>query len=97
MKANFPGQHFESVGKLFLVIEACLRGFYADFLQTVFLKWERRLQVCCEGGGKYVDYKPQTGAFTSPITCAGDENPSPYRTSCMLWDGKGMRPGRFNQ
>jgi hypothetical protein len=36
MEENFSGQRFESVGERFLAVEAFLRGFSDDFLQTVF-------------------------------------------------------------
>jgi hypothetical protein len=55
MKENFTGQRFESVEELFLAVEAFLRGLSADFLQTVFLEWKRRLRICCESGGEYVE------------------------------------------
>jgi histone-lysine N-methyltransferase SETMAR len=55
MKENFSGQHFESVEELFLAVEAFLRGLSVEFLQTVFLEWERRLAICCPSGGEYVE------------------------------------------
>jgi hypothetical protein len=55
MKENFSGQRFESVDELFFAVEAFLRGIPADFLRTVFLEWERRLRVCCEIRGEYVE------------------------------------------
>jgi hypothetical protein len=55
MKESLSGQRFESVQELFLAVEAFLRGLSADFLQIVFLEWERRLRICCESGGEYVE------------------------------------------
>jgi hypothetical protein len=55
MKDNFSRRRFKSVEELFLAVEALLRGISADFLQTVFLEWERRLRICCESGGEYVE------------------------------------------
>jgi hypothetical protein len=54
MKENFSGQRFESVEELFLAVEAFLSWLSADFLQTVLLKWERRLRICCESAGEYI-------------------------------------------
>jgi hypothetical protein len=55
MKENFSGQRFESVEEPHIGVEAFLRGLSANFLQTVFLEWERRLRICCESGGEYVE------------------------------------------
>jgi histone-lysine N-methyltransferase SETMAR len=55
MKENLLGQRFESVEEFFLAVKAFLRRLSADFLQTVFLEWERRLSICCESGAEYVE------------------------------------------
>jgi hypothetical protein len=55
MKENLSGQRFESVEELFFAIEAFLRGLCAGILQTILLEWERRLRICRESGGEYVD------------------------------------------
>jgi transposase len=55
MKKNLSGQRFESVEELFHALEALLRRLSTDFLQTVFLEWERRLPICCKSGGEYVE------------------------------------------
>jgi hypothetical protein len=55
MRENLSGQRFESVEDSFLAVEAFLRGLSADFLQTIFMKWEQRLRICCESGGEYVE------------------------------------------
>jgi hypothetical protein len=55
MIENFSGQRFESIDELFFAVEVFLRGLSADFLRTVFLEWERRLQVYCESRGEYVE------------------------------------------
>jgi hypothetical protein len=55
MKQAFAGQHFAAIDNLLMSVEAFLRGLSADFLQTVFQEWIRRLQLCCEGGRKYVE------------------------------------------
>jgi hypothetical protein len=38
MKENFSGQPFESFEELSLAVEAFLRGFFADLVQTIFLE-----------------------------------------------------------
>jgi histone-lysine N-methyltransferase SETMAR len=55
MKQWFAGQHFTAIDDQLMRVEALLRGLSADFLQTVFQEWIRRLQLCWEGGEKYVD------------------------------------------
>jgi hypothetical protein len=55
MKQAFAGQHFDAIDNLFLGVEAFLGGLSADFLQIVFQEWVRRLQLCREGGGEYVE------------------------------------------
>jgi hypothetical protein len=55
MKEKLSGQRFEGVERLFLPVEAFLRGFSGNFLQTVFLELERRSRICCESGGEYVE------------------------------------------
>jgi hypothetical protein len=55
MKGNISGQSFKSIEELFRAVEALLKGLCADFLQTVFLELERRLRICCESGGEYVE------------------------------------------
>jgi hypothetical protein len=42
---EFSARRFETVDELFLVANAFSRGFSADFLQTLFLEWERRFQI----------------------------------------------------
>jgi hypothetical protein len=49
------GQHFATIDDLLMSVEAFIRGLSADFLQTAFQEWIRRLQLCCEGGGEYVE------------------------------------------
>jgi hypothetical protein len=53
MKQAFAGQHFATINDLLMSVYAFLRGLSADFLQTVFQEWIRRLQLVCERGGKY--------------------------------------------
>jgi hypothetical protein len=53
MKQAFAGQDFDTIDDFFMGVEE--GGLYADFLQTVFQEWVRRLQLCCEGGEKYVE------------------------------------------
>jgi hypothetical protein len=55
MKENFSGQRLESAEGLFLAVEGFLRRLSADFLQTIFLEWERRLRICSESRGEYVE------------------------------------------
>jgi hypothetical protein len=54
MKENLSGQRFESFGELSLAVGAFLGGLSADFLQTVFLEWERRLRECWESEAEHV-------------------------------------------
>jgi hypothetical protein len=54
MKQAFTWQNFAAIDDLLMNVEAFLRGLSADFLQTVFQEWIRRLQLCCEGGGESV-------------------------------------------
>jgi hypothetical protein len=63
MKENFSGQCFESVDELFFAFEAFLRGLSADFLQTVFLEWERLFRVFCDNRGEYVEQTGQDCVF----------------------------------
>jgi hypothetical protein len=55
MKQAFPWQHFATIDDLIMSVEAFLRGLSADFSQTVFQEWIQRFQLCCEGGGEYVE------------------------------------------
>jgi histone-lysine N-methyltransferase SETMAR len=55
MKQNVLGQRFKSVEELFLAVEGFLRWPSPDFLQTIFLEWERPSRICCETGGEYVE------------------------------------------
>jgi histone-lysine N-methyltransferase SETMAR len=55
MKQEFAGQYFAAIGDLLMSVEAFLRRLSADFMQTVFQEWIRRLQRCCDGGGEYVE------------------------------------------
>jgi hypothetical protein len=55
MKQAFTRQHFATIDNLLMSVEAFLRGLSADFLQTIFQEWIRRLQLCCEGGREYVE------------------------------------------
>jgi hypothetical protein len=48
MKQAIGGQRFATIDDLPMSVEAFLRGLSADFLQTVFQEWIRRLQLCCE-------------------------------------------------
>jgi hypothetical protein len=50
MKQAFAWQPFATINDLLMSVEALLRGISADFLQTVFQEWIRRLQLRCEGG-----------------------------------------------
>jgi hypothetical protein len=43
MKQAFAGQHSATIGDLLRSMEALLRGLSADFFQTVFQEWIRRL------------------------------------------------------
>jgi hypothetical protein len=57
-QCNETGVHkatFRYIDDLFKSVDAFLRGLSADFLQTVFQKWIRQLQLCSEGGGKYAE------------------------------------------
>jgi histone-lysine N-methyltransferase SETMAR len=83
IKENCSGQRFESVDGLCFAIEALLRGPSADFLRKVFLELERRLRVCCESRGEYVEQTGQDYLFLFPITCADDESPGQDRTPCI--------------
>jgi hypothetical protein len=55
MKQAFAWQQFATIDNLLMRVEAFLRGLSADFLQTVFQEWIRRLQLYCDGGGEYVE------------------------------------------
>jgi hypothetical protein len=55
MKQAFAGQHFAAIGDLLMSVKVFLRGLSADFLQTIFQEWIRRLQLCCDGDGEYVE------------------------------------------
>jgi hypothetical protein len=55
MKQALPGKHFATIDDLLMSVEAFLRRLSADFLQTVFQEWIRRLQLCCEGVEEYVE------------------------------------------
>jgi hypothetical protein len=55
IKQAFAGQHFATSNDLLMSVEEFLRELSADFLKTVFQEWIRRLQLCCEGGGEYVE------------------------------------------
>jgi hypothetical protein len=67
-----------------MCVEAFLRGLSADFLQTVFQEGIRRLQLCCESAGEYVEWRLQDGIFTFVMARIGDESPGQYRTLCMV-------------
>jgi hypothetical protein len=62
------------IDDLLMSVDAFLRGLSADFLQTVCHEWIRRLQLCCEGGGKYVERTVQNGIFTVVTARMGDES-----------------------
>jgi histone-lysine N-methyltransferase SETMAR len=47
IKEDFSGMRFASLDELFQGVEGFLSGFSADTLQTVFVEWVRRLEVCC--------------------------------------------------
>jgi hypothetical protein len=55
MKQAFAVRHFATINDLLKSVDAFLRGLSADFLQTIFQEWIRRLQLCCEGGREYVE------------------------------------------
>jgi hypothetical protein len=55
MKQAFAWQHFATINDLLMSVDSFLRGFSADFLQTVFQEWIGRLQLCCEASGEYVE------------------------------------------
>jgi hypothetical protein len=55
MKQAFAWQHFATIDDLLMRVQAFLGGFSAEILQTVFQEWKRRMQLCCEGGGEYVE------------------------------------------
>jgi hypothetical protein len=55
MKQVFAWQHFATIDGLLMSMDAFPRGLSADFLQIVFQEWIQRLQLCCEGGGEYVE------------------------------------------
>jgi histone-lysine N-methyltransferase SETMAR len=55
MKENFSGMPFASADELFQGVEDFFGGLSADTLHTVFEEWIRRLDLCCEGGGEYVE------------------------------------------
>jgi hypothetical protein len=55
MKQAFAWQHFATIDDLLMSVEAFLTRLSAEFLQTVFQEWTRRLRLCCEGGGEYVE------------------------------------------
>jgi hypothetical protein len=54
MQQAFAGRRFDIIHDLFMGIEAFMGPLSADFLQTVFQEWGRRLELCREGGGKYI-------------------------------------------
>jgi hypothetical protein len=55
MKQPFAGLHFDIIDEFVIGVEAFLGGLSADFFQTVFQELVRRLQLCREGGGEYVE------------------------------------------
>jgi hypothetical protein len=55
MKQAFARQRFATIDDLLRSVEVFLSRLSADFLQTVFQEWIRRLQLCCECGGEYVE------------------------------------------
>jgi hypothetical protein len=61
MKYAFTGQYFAIIDDRLTSLEASPRGLSADFLQTVFPEWIRRLQLCCQTGVEYVEQTLQNG------------------------------------
>jgi transposase len=54
-KKVFARYHFDTIDDLCMSVEAFLGGLSAEFLQTLFQEWVRRLQPCYEAGGEYVE------------------------------------------
>jgi hypothetical protein len=55
MKHAFTGQYFTIIDDRLMSLEASPRGLSGDFLQTVFPERIRRLQLCRETDGEYVE------------------------------------------
>jgi histone-lysine N-methyltransferase SETMAR len=55
VKQAFTGQHSATIDDLLMSVDTFRSGLSANFLQTVFLEWLRRLQLCCEGDGECVE------------------------------------------
>jgi hypothetical protein len=75
MKQAIAWQYFATIDELLMSVKALVRGLSADFLQTVFQEWMRRLKLRCEGGGEYAERTLQNGTFTFVIARMGDESP----------------------
>jgi hypothetical protein len=52
MKKPFAGQHCETIDNLCMAVEAFLGWLSANFSQTFFQEWVRRLQLNRESGGE---------------------------------------------
>jgi hypothetical protein len=75
MKENFSGMRFARADELFQRVEDLLGGLSDDTIRTVVEEWIRRLELCCERGGEYVEETLHNESFRFLISRPGGESP----------------------
>jgi hypothetical protein len=55
MTEHFAGQYLDSVDQLFQAVGWFLTDLSEGVSQTVLIEWIRRLYLCCDSDGEYVE------------------------------------------